>query len=70
MTIIIKGWRVWLYAVIFCFALLGIINTIHLFIATAEYAKYGARLTDEYVTKDGKILYAIDEHGRKWRRAK
>ncbi|MFA6290158.1 MAG: hypothetical protein WC637_00175 [Victivallales bacterium] len=68
MTILLSGWKLWIVGLILAMALLGFINTVFIFVSTAdEYAKYGARLTSEVVDKNGKILYAIDEHGRMWR---
>jgi len=73
MTLIIKGYRLWLLILLLAFAFLGAAQVVHIIVvARAEHAKYGVRLTREWDQKWQKvrISYAQDEDGRKWRRVK
>jgi hypothetical protein len=53
--------------VVIALAVFGAAVIIYTCISTAEYATKGVHLTQEIVDKNGKILYAVDENGRKWR---
>lgn len=72
MTLVIKGFRLWLAALILAFSLLGMAQTAFILFSTADYAKYGVRLTREWDQKWRGIVisYAETEDGRKWRLVK